>query len=67
MLRVLVELVLNVVSSFRMDPSRLPTECHSDAPPQALPEAKTDTQQRETKTVAASDYTCPTAPMVSST
>ncbi len=64
MLRALVELVLYVVSSFRMDPSRLPAECLSDAPPQALPEAKTDTQQQETQSIAASDINCPIALML---
>ena len=55
MLRAFVELVRNVVSSLRMDPSRLPAECHSDVPPQALPHATTDTQQQEINPVAASD------------
>ena len=43
MLRVLVELVLNVVSTLRMRPSRLPAECHTDVPPAALPGETNDT------------------------
>ena len=47
MLRAFVELVLNVVSTLRMRPSRLPAECHTDVPPAALPEETNDTQKEE--------------------
>src|SRR5690349_20164123 len=55
MLRAFVELVLNVVSSLRMGPSRLPAECHSDVPPQALPEENNDIQQQETNAAVPQD------------
>ena len=48
MLRVLVELVLNVASTLRMRPSRLPAECHTDVPPAALPEETNDTCKEPT-------------------
>jgi hypothetical protein len=47
MLRVLAELVHRLVSTLRMSPSRLPAECHSDAPPQALPQGTNDIQKQE--------------------
>ena len=45
MLRMLVDLVLNVVSTLRMRPSRLPAECHTDVPPAAVPGEKNDTSK----------------------
>ena len=50
MLRAFAELVLNVVSTLRMRPSRLPAECHTDVPPAALPGETNDTQ-KETQAV----------------
>ena len=47
MLRAFVELVLNVVSTLRMRPSRLPAECHTDVPPAALPGEANDTCNKE--------------------
>ena len=56
MLRMLVELVRNVVSTFQMNRRRLAAECHSDVTPTALPRVKTDTYQ-ETKPAAPTSHT----------
>ena len=65
MLRVLAMLVSSVRSTLQMT-RRLAAECHSDVTPAGLPRETTDTHQ-ETEPVAASDYDCPIALMVSST
>ncbi len=56
LLRMFVELVLNVGSFLQMRARRLPAECHSDVTPAALPEGRTDTQS-ENPTAAASSQT----------
>ncbi len=66
MLHLFAMLVSSVRSTLQMTRRRLPAECHSDVTPTDLPREKTDTHQ-ETQPVAASDYDCPIALMVSST
>ena len=65
-LRVLVELVLNVASTLRMRPSRLPAECHTDVPPAALPEETNDTCNKEREAVPQESHASP-SPSVSLT
>ncbi len=66
MLHLCAMLVSSVSSTLQMTRRRLAAECHSDVTPTVLPREKTDINQ-ETQTVAASDYDCPIALMVSST
>ncbi len=56
LLRMFVELVLNVASVFQMRARRLPAECHSDVTPAALPEGQTGIIQ-ESKPAATSSQT----------
>ena len=66
MLRAFVELVLNVVSTFQMKRNCPLRDWHTDQAQVSLPRTKSDTQQQETNSVAASDND-PIALMVSST
>ena len=66
MLQLFAMLVSSVASTLQMTRRRLAAECHSDVTPAGLPRETTDTHQ-ETEPVAASDYDCPIALMVSST
>jgi len=65
MLHLFAMLVSSVASTLQM-PRRRPPVNATQAMPAALPREKTDTHQ-ETQPVAASDYDCPIALMVSST
>ncbi len=47
LLRMFVELVLNVASFLQMRARRLPAECHSDVTPTALPEGQSDITKEE--------------------